>query len=51
MLRDLLDFFGDVSPGGALALLAIGYLAGAATKDYVVWFVVTVRCWYAGRHD
>lgn len=51
MLHDLLEFFGGVSPGGALALLAIGFLVGAASKDYLTWVIGFGRGWYAGRHD
>lgn len=51
MLHDLLEFFGGVSLGGALALLAIGWVFGASMHGYIVWLLVTVRDWYAGRHD
>lgn len=51
MLRDLLGFFGDVSPAGAVALLVIGFLAGTALHEYTVFTVAAVRGWYAGHHD
>jgi hypothetical protein len=51
MLPELFDFFGDVTPVGALALLVIGFLLGTALHEYTVWLIMTMRTWYAGLHD
>jgi hypothetical protein len=43
MLRDTLAFFGDVSPAGALVLLGVGFLTGAAAHEYAAWFFRAMR--------
>lgn len=43
MLHDLFDLFGSVPPGGAVALLAIGFMLGTAFHEYTIWLIGAMR--------